>query len=103
MSGFHQEFSIDDLKRYAAGNRMSKMLEIALDLDLFSKLQGQLASIEEVATLWSMPPSSARLLCQFLTNMGLLCYQQDRLSNHQFCSLYAQESVLCRAGDRKGK
>jgi len=56
------------------------LLQAALDLDVFTKLGDRAVPLTDLAGVWGMPAPSARLLAQFLCNMGLLRYEQNSLS-----------------------
>lgn len=81
MSEIPREQYGEILYTLATSGNTSTVLEVALDLDVFSKLQGKSATIEEVGTLWGMASPSTRTLAQYLCFMGLLTYREGKLSN----------------------
>lgn len=78
----------------AAGRMTSTILDVALDLKVFAKLQGKSVTLQEAGALWGLPSPSARVLAQHLCRMELLIYREGKLSN----ALIAE---TCLAGDRK--
>lgn len=81
MSGIQREQYREILHTLATSAFTTTVLEAALDLDVFSKLQGRSATIEETAALWGMAPPSARAIAQYLCFLGLLTYSGGKLSN----------------------
>lgn len=82
----------------AAGRLTSAFLEIAVRRNLFARLQGRAVPLAELAAAWEMPAPSARLLAQFLTNMGLTRLRDGALSNAPLAeaALTAEDSELRR-------
>lgn len=76
-----ERFLEDKIWRLGVGRALSSMIEIALDLDLFSKIQGRSVTLEELGDLLAMPLASTRLVAQFLCREELLIYEDGRLSN----------------------
>jgi 3-hydroxy-5-methyl-1-naphthoate 3-O-methyltransferase len=72
---------IDRVRALAAGRMTSTMLEVAIELQLFHKLEGQEWTVEEMAQALALPVWSARVLAQFLCREGLLLYRDKKLSN----------------------
>lgn len=72
---------MDHVRALAAGKMTSTMLEIALDMQLFRKLQGQEVAVDELANILELPVWSARVMAQFLCREGLLVYRDRKLSN----------------------
>lgn len=65
----------------ALGSLSSRMLAAAFELKVFDRIGDGTLSISEAADDWGMPEPSARVLAQFLCNMGLLYYEDGRLRN----------------------
>lgn len=91
----------------ALGHLGSSMLSAAFALDVFEKMEAAgPVSLEQAGVLWGLPAPSARVLAQFLCNMGLLRYENDALQNAPAISVYltvdreAQGSTnyMCRLG-----
>ena len=76
-----EEEFLDGVRELAVGKATSSMLQIALDMDLFSKIQGRSVTLDEFAALLSIPAASARLMSQFLCREGLLVYRNGLLAN----------------------
>jgi hypothetical protein len=76
-----QELFLDGVLRLAAGKMTSAMLELVLDLDVFGKLRGRSATVDELGALLEMPPVSVRMIAQFLCREGLLVFADGRLAN----------------------
>jgi hypothetical protein len=72
---------IDRVRELAAGKITSTMLEIALEMQLFRKLDGRTLSVEELAAELALPVWSARVMAQFLCRQGLLIYRDQQLAN----------------------
>ena len=72
---------VEGLFRLAAGKTLSTLIELALELDLFAKLQGRQVAVDELSELWGMPATSARLVAQCLANFGLLTHQDGTVCN----------------------
>jgi len=83
----------------AAGRLTSGFLEIAVRRNLFAKLQGRAVPLAELPAVWEMPAPSARLLAQFLTNMGLTRLRDGALSNAPLteATLTTEDSELRRS------
>jgi 3-hydroxy-5-methyl-1-naphthoate 3-O-methyltransferase len=73
--------TMNGLLGIAAGRMMSGMLEMAIRRDLFARLRGRSVPLDELPGLWEMPGPSARLMAQYLTNVGLLTFQDGAFSN----------------------
>jgi SAM-dependent methyltransferase len=72
---------IDDVRALAAGKMTSTMLEVAVEMELFRKLDGRRVELAELAELLQLPLWSARVIAQFLCREGLLIYEDGQLSN----------------------
>lgn len=70
----------DGITRIATGRITSTLLELALDMDLFAKLADRAVALKDLGGVWGMPNSSARLIAQSLTNIGLLRFQGGEIS-----------------------
>ena len=88
MSESQKQPKLNDLFEIATSKINSVMLEIALDLDVFVKLKDKEVSLEEAGALWGMPVTSARVLGQYLCGMGLLRYENGKLSNAPLTRAY---------------
>lgn len=86
----------DPLLRMAAGNIFSMMLQVGIELDVFAKLKGKAVPAGELGALWGMPSSSARVLAQYLTHLGVLTYAQGRVSNTPLSETYLSEDTWTR-------
>jgi ubiquinone/menaquinone biosynthesis C-methylase UbiE len=89
-----ERFLDEKVYRLGVGRAMSSMFEIALDLDLFSKIQGRSVTLEELADLLSMPLASTRLMTQFLCREGLLIYRDGKLSNAPAVDKFLAQDTL---------
>lgn len=76
-----EEKSVDDLYRLALGKTTSSVLEVAVDLEVFTKIRGRSVSLEELENILSMPPASVRMLAQFLCREGLMTYRDGKVTN----------------------
>ncbi len=76
-----EEKAVDDLCRLALGKTASSMFEVAVDLEVFTKVQGRSVPLEELGDMLSMPPASVRLLAQFLCREGLMTYRDGKVTN----------------------
>jgi hypothetical protein len=76
-----QGISLTSLLALGAGRLTSGFLEVAVRRNLFGRLRGRAVPLTELAAAWEMPAPSARLLAQFLTNMGLTRLRESALSN----------------------
>jgi hypothetical protein len=83
----------------AAGRLTSSFLEIAVRRDLFAKLRGRAVPLAELPAVWDLPAPSARLLAQFLTNMGITQLRDGALSNVPFAeaALTSEDSEVRRS------
>src|SRR5438270_9770701 len=72
---------IDKARALAAGRMTSTMLDLALDLQLFRKLQARPVTLAELAQLLELPIWSARIMAQFLCREGMLTYRDGKIAN----------------------
>jgi hypothetical protein len=96
MSENHREQFGEILYTLATGGGMSTVLEVALDLEVFSKLNGKSVSIDQASILWAMAPPSARALAQSLCFMGLLTYKEGQLANSPLAQTQLVEDAAIR-------
>jgi SAM-dependent methyltransferase len=76
-----QGITFNALLGLAAGRLMSALLEIAVKREVFASLRGRSVPVDELSQLWSLPGPSARLLAQYLTNVGLLTMRDGAVAN----------------------
>lgn len=76
-----EEKSVDDIYRLALGKTTSSVLEVAVDLEVFTKIRGRSVTLEELGNILSMPPAPVRMLVQFLCREGLTIYQDGKVAN----------------------
>lgn len=83
----------------AAGRLTSGFLELAVRRNLFARMKGRAVPLSELPAVWEMPAPSARLLAQFLTNMGFLRLRDGALSNAPLAeaALTSEDSELYRS------
>ena len=96
MSELQQEIYPAALASLSTGWMTSLILDIALDLDVFVKLQGQSVSLEDLGNLWQMPNNSARALAQYLSNVRLLLYREGKLCNSPMAEAHLTRDSLSR-------
>jgi hypothetical protein len=94
-----QGIALTSLLGLAAGRLTSGFLEIAIRRNLFGRLQGRAVPLSELPAAWEMPAPSARLLAQFLTNMGLTQLRDGALVNGPLAesALTKEDSELRRS------
>ena len=71
---------------------LSEALEVALELDVLAKLRGRHCSVTEASVLWELPETSTRVLAQFLCHMGVLSYNEGKLSVSSMGELLVSDS-----------
>ncbi len=71
----------DGLLHMAAGGLFSLVFRAAIELDVFAKLKGVSVPVDALGDVWGMPTSSARVLAQCLVHIGILAYDDGRISN----------------------
>lgn len=94
-----QGIALASLLGLAAGRLTSGFLEIAVRRNVFARLRGRSVPLSELAAAWEMPAPSARLLAQFLTNVGLTQLRDGALANAPLAeaALTAEDSELRRS------
>jgi SAM-dependent methyltransferase len=91
-----EESYLDGIRRVAAGRALSALLQVAFELDLFGKIKGRSVTVQELADILGMHPSSARLAGQALCKEGILLYQDGKLSNHPVVDKFLGTDNLSR-------
>jgi hypothetical protein len=71
---------IDAVRALAAGRMRSTMLDLALDMQVFRKLQARPVTLARLADLLQLPIWSARIMAQFLCREKLLIYQHGEIA-----------------------
>jgi len=72
--------SLEQLTLIAAGKYYGAILELAQELDIFTRTGKQKLKLASAGACWEMPESSARIVAQSLCNLGALKYDQPELS-----------------------
>ena len=72
---------IDAVRALAAGRMRSTMLDLALDMQVFRKLQARPVTLAQLADLLQLPLWSARIMAQFLCREKLLIYRHGEIAN----------------------
>ena len=96
MSESPQEQHGEPLYNLIISRNIAPLLQVALDLDLFPRLQGKAVTPEEAARLWNMPTPSARELAQYLCYMGLLVYRDGKIANSNLAQTQIVEDEKLR-------
>lgn len=83
----------------ASGRLASGLLEMAVKRDLFAKLKGRQVPLDDLSEAWGIPGPSARLIAQYLTNVGLTVLRGGALSNSPLAeaALTSADSELRRS------
>ena len=96
MDSSDQYVAGDPLLRTAAGGLFSTLLRIAVDLDLFAKIKDRRVPVGELGAVWAMPASSARVLAQCLTNLGVLEYADGLVANSSQANAFLAQDCWTR-------
>src|SRR3989344_6162507 len=84
------------LTELATSRLRSSFLMVALQLDLFKKLDNKKFKIEDFANLTSLPLASARVLGQNLANLGLLNYNHNKIVNSDLARKYLIDDKITK-------
>jgi len=91
MSNSSSEEILDPLFNILSAKKIPLILAVAMDLEVFTKLEGKALTLSEAAEAWELPISSARALAQGLCFLKLLLYKNGKLVNGLFV-----EKILLR-------
>lgn len=70
---------LSPLDRILSARQIPRVVAAAMDLDVFTKLEGKSLTLTEAAEAWGVQASSARALAQGLCFLQLLLYRDGRL------------------------
>ena len=90
---------VRDISKLGYGFIVSKALFAALDLDLFSRLSGNPASLSELAAAADIAENRLATLLTVLVSVGLLAKQDDRYANAPACESYLVRGAPLYYGD----
>ncbi|RKZ90742.1 MAG: hypothetical protein DRR19_09175 [Candidatus Parabeggiatoa sp. nov. 1] len=86
----------------ALGKMTETVLEIVEDKKLLVKLEDRNLSLQELSELWDMPFMTTRTIAQCLCGVGILSYQEEKISVSEQAYQFLQSYKLVRDVALKG-